>query len=258
MQAQAESLIPRLARNMAAVPTEVMLKMIQALELTRIVTHFSPDFGDPDMDSSAWKKWILPNEDVSHLLAEKYLLSTGCSVRFEDIHARNDMIAVKASQPIIPECEVSRLDLDIFRIKEAQILSQKSPDWWRQIGVMAFRGSELLACGWNEHFPTEYETYIFGDPRLNFDAQDPSGMDAYVSLHAEEYMGSICAELGIPLRGASVYINTFPCGRCARFLRNTKIKELFFREGSSFLKGFEVFQSAGIRIVQVRSDPESA
>lgn len=259
-QEMAEQFLPRLARNMSAVPTESMIKMIRSLNLVYSVTDFSPGW-DSDLDRlilGKRKEWILPDEDISHLVAENYLLPRWYDVTFEMIWARWDMTAVKKAQPVIPDCEVSRRDIDIFRTQEAEDLSRRSPDWWRQIGAIAFRGPELLAFGRNEHFPTEYESYIFGDPRLNFDASDPTGTDAYISLHAEEYLICFCADHGISLRGASLYINTFPCGRCASAVKNAGFKEVFFREGSSFLKGFETLKSAGIRIVQVRSDPESA
>lgn len=255
-QSMAEQILPHLNRNMGGVSTETTEQMIRGIfpPVVSSVAHFSPDWDDPDLGDirGVWKKWILPDEDISHHLAEKYLLPAGCEVSFEMIWSRWDMTAVKMAQPVIPDCEVSLSDIDIFRIKEANALSQKSPDWWRQIGAIAFRGDELVAVGVNKHHPSEYETYIFGDPRLNFNAGDPSGMDAYVSLHAEEYLVAFCARNGIPLMGASLFINTFPCGRCARVVGEAGFRELFFHEGSSFLKGFEILKSYNTRIVQVR------
>ncbi|MFA7216595.1 MAG: hypothetical protein WC095_01280 [Candidatus Paceibacterota bacterium] len=249
-QEMAESLLPRLSRNMVAVPTGITAKSIIANELCRRVCDFNSKIG-----FFAGREFILPDEDISHLVAERYLLDS--ISHFERIWSRWDMTAVKASQPIISDCEISLDETDFSRIFQSNQISQRSPDWWRQVGIIAFREDRLLACGWNEHFPTEYETGIFGDPRLNFDAGDPSGMDAYVSLHAEEYLIAFCSREGISLEGASLYINTFPCGRCARALSLTGVKELFFGEGYSFLKGFDVLSSKGIRIVHVK-DPRSA
>ncbi len=259
-QEMAEQMIQRLSRNMGAVPTEVMLNSIRANGLVSSVGTFDPENWDPRLAlpdhylGAGMNDFILPDEDISHEVAKKYLGPVGIRFQFEVIWSRWDMTAVKMMQPVIPDCEVSREQIDIFRTEEANSVSQKSPDWWRQIGAMAFRGSELVACGWNEHFPTEYEAYVFGDTRLNFNAGDPSGMEAYLSLHAEEYLISFCAKNGIALQGASLYINTFPCGRCARAVATAGFNKLFFREGSSFLKGFEILREAGIRIVQVRND----
>jgi len=257
-QTMAESIYSSFARNMAAMPTSDIVKMIEALKLVDRIIVYDPEDEDLDLTLPQWNEWVASDEDVVHTVVETYFIPVGAKVQFEETLARWDMSAVKAAQPVIPDCEVSRSELDVFRMRQAEDLTRKSPDWWRQIGAIAFRGSELLACGWNEHFPTMYETYIFGDTRLNFNAGDPAGMEAYLSLHAEEYLIAYCAEHGLKLQGASLYINTFPCGRCARAVSKSGIKELFFREGSSFLKGFEILKDAGIRIVQVREDPESA
>jgi dCMP deaminase len=260
-QEVAECLVQRLNRNLTGLSTEIVEETLFLFACRRgihCVTTFKTGMNESFFGTDPQIEIILADEDVSHAFATTYLSSRRIPYKFENIRARWDMHAVKEQQPVIPDCEISMADSDLFRIREVEILSQQSPDWWRQIGAMVFRGPELLACGWNQHFPTEYETSVFGDPRLNFDARDPEGMDAYVSLHAEEHVIAHCAKRGMSLEGTSMYINTFPCGRCARVVAMSGIKELFFREGSSFLKGFEILKGAGVRIVQVREDPESA
>ena len=247
----AETLVPRLARNIGALPNSIMVEFVKTFCIRVVMINPPRDFM---MDDSC--SYIMPDEDVSRAFAKKHIVP-GVPVVFEPIWARHDMLAVKKREPVIPDCEVSSQEVDLFRMAKADKIAEKSPDWWRQIGIIAFRGETILGVGANHHFPTEYEQDMFGDPRINFDAGDPDGLEIYLSLHAEEYLAGFCARKGISLEGASVYINTFPCGRCARMLATTGIKELFFREGSSFLKGFEILKNAGIRIVQVK-DSESA
>ena len=167
------------------------------------------------------------------------------------------MLAVKRQEPVLPDLEVSSEVIDRFRIEAARRLARKSPDWWRQVGAMVFRGYEMIACSYNAHKPTEYETVLFGDPRINFDAGDSVGAEVYLSLHAEKGLIGMCAREGVMLKGASVYVTTFPCGDCARYLAECQISELFFSEGYSVLGGLRTLQAAGIRIVKVK-DPESA
>lgn len=250
---RAGSLIPRLERNIIALSARDVKDFLQSSNLADCssdVAIFSPELGNPNISPYCGKKWVMPDEDISRVIAEKYFYPNH-EVEFEQVWARWDMTAVKRQEPVIPDLEVSMSEIDIFRINEAIKLSQKSPDWWRQIGALVFKGEELLACGWNVHLPTEYETYIFGDPRLNFDAGDPAGMDAYVSLHGEEDVICTCAKKGTALEGASWYVTDLPCGRCSRKIVRTGAKEVFFRNGYSMLGGYRTFKAAGVRIVKV-------
>ena len=245
-QQLAESLLPRLKRNMIALDTKFVADLIVSQNLASRVTLLTERDVEPRGLS-----FVAPQEDVTEAYAFKYLQPYQ-HISYEMIWARWDMSAVKRARPVIPDCIVSLDEVDIFRIKAAERLSKQSPDWWLQIGAMIFRGDELIVCGWNSHLPTDYEAFVFGDTRLNFDAGDPAGMDAYLSLHAEEYCVTRCAQNGIPLEGTSMYINIFPCGRCARVIALSGIKRLYFREGSAFLKGFEILQGYGIEIIQVK------
>ena len=201
---------------------------------------------------------IMPDEDVCHAVAMELLHHDPLlSIKFEQIWGRWDMTAVKRQEPVIPDLEVSSEKIDQLRMEAARKLAKDSPDWWRQIGAMAFWSGRMIACSRNAHYPTEYETVLFGDPRINFNAGDPAGAEVYLSLHAEKGLVGVCAREGVSLKGISVYVTTFPCGDCARMLAQCRIKELFFSEGYSVLKGFETLKAADIRIVKVK-DPESA
>ena len=243
----AESLIPQLGRNMIAVSEGKIAVMIKSLGLTGSVSFLDPaltPFGE---------ELIMPDEDISRQIASEYLHYDPLymSITFEPIWARWDMSAVKRQEPVIPDLEVSVRKIDKLRMEAANKLAQKSPDWWRQIGALAFRGDEFLAVAYNKHYPTEYETMIFGDPRIVFQAGDPAGAEVYLSLHAERGIIATCAKEGVALKGASVYVTTFPCGDCARMLAACQIKELLFQEGYSVLKGFETLKAAGVQIAKV-------
>ncbi len=243
-----ESIMPKLNRNMIALSADAVVDMLRSRPYVRGVSVFHPMI--PPVNAH----FILPEEDFSHLFAERYLLLIGATCSFETICARWDMQAVVRQQPIIPDCEISWDQTDISRILTAEDIAICSPDWWRQIGALFFRDGKLLASTWNKHFPIDYETAIYGDPRINFDAGDPAGAQVYLSLHAEKDLVSSCARMGIPMMGGSVYVTTFPCADCARILAEVGIRELFFRDGYSVLKGLETLRNAGVRIVQVK-DP---
>ena len=249
-QAEAEKLLPRLSRNMAALPTPMVARMIVAEKLVRSVDIFDPQWDEPNLSSPVWKEWILPDEDVSHLLADKYLVPERCRFVFEMIWARYDMKVVLQEQPVISDIEISTNALDVeFMTKVVQV-SQRSPDWWRTVGALAVgKNGETLAVAYNTHLPNEYETYLFGDPSLNRDAGQTGKSCA---LHAEAAVIALCARHGRALEGAEMYVSTFPCEGCAREIAFAGVSTVFFRDGFSSLNAQETFRAYGVRIVQVR------
>lgn len=260
-QELAELFLPRLGRNVGAVPTKEMYEDLLGL-LDRkfpgsMANIFDLDEHIPNLSNGDRRDWIMPDEDICHAIAKTYLRPAQCAVQFAPIWGRWDMTAVKREEPVIPDLEVSSRQIDVKRMEIAVKLGKQTPDWWRQIAAVAFHGDVLLAASYCAHHPTEYETAIFGDPRANFDAGDPAGAEVYLSLHAEKGIVGICAREGFKLKGASVYVTTFPCGDCARMLASCQIKELLFLEGYSVLKGLETLRAAGIRVVKVNS-PELA
>lgn len=248
-QGMAESLLPRLARNIVALPTEMTSSMIlnsKELVGVRDVKIFSPNwFSLPDA--------ILPDEDISHILVEKYFRPVGCEATFEMIWARWDMTAVKRQSPVMEGIEVTTSHN--LRMDVARKIAPKSPDWWRQIGAALFLHGSCVAVACNTHYPTEYEQDAMGDPRMNYDAGQ---IGKYLSLHSEKAVLLQCAYQGIPTRGSNLYTTVFPCEDCARAIAVAGVDHVFFEEGYSALDAREILIGAGIKIVQVKKDPVSA
>lgn len=255
----AQSFVPRIERNLIDMSgflshSEVMKLLRSAKELAfprSVVNTFLLDtFSDsPNKDDGCC---VLPDEDLSHLLAEKILRPKGWVVEFESIWARWDMTAVKNRAEVIPDLVISCEDIDRGHIRIAREFAAKSPDWWRRVGAVAVNDGKIIAAAFNKHHPTEYETFVFGDPRINFDAGDPTGAEIYLSSHAEMGVIGACAREGVALKGASVYVTTFPCSNCARSLAECQIEALFFSEGYNNLKGLESLRVAGVKIVKVQ------
>ena len=253
-QAEAEKFLPRLARNMAALPTEMVSRMIHFEGLVGRTTMLIPGWEDCNIDlfSPPWRKtWILPDEDVSHIFAEKHLKPAGCDFTFEMIWARYDMEAVTRNQPVIPDFEISSAEFDQELMKRAMEISERSPDWWRTIGALAVsRDGRVLVVACNTHMPNEYETYLFGDPGLNRDAGKEG---KYTSIHAEEAVITHCARYGLALGGSRLYVTTFPCERCARQLVQAGVSKIYFRHGFSSLNAQDVLRTERVKIVQVKT-----
>ena len=256
-QKEAERFLPRLARNMAALPTEMVARMVSLSEWVRCVRIFAPGMENYNhaFPFQVSDEWVLPDEDVSHLFAEKYLVPAGCTFSFEMIWARWDMTAVTRNQPVIPDVEISFSEFDRELMKKAVEISNRSPDWWRTIGALAVLwNGQVIPAVCNFHMPNEYETYIFGDPGLNRDA---GFVGKYTSMHAEEAVITHCSRhLGLALDGAHLYVTTFPCERCARQVAQVGVRKLFFKEGFSSLNAQDVLRAKGVKIIQVKT-PEA-
>jgi hypothetical protein len=85
----AKSLLSRLERNVGALSEFAVKPMIHSQGMTGRVQIISP-LRMPDMA----KEFFMPDEDLSHLIAERYLYPVGCKVMFEQIWGRWDMTTV--------------------------------------------------------------------------------------------------------------------------------------------------------------------
>ncbi len=256
-QEMAEVLVPRLARNMGALSTEMQLEAISRLKWRlklEAVHSLDLEQGDPNLAGS-WKDWVMADEDISHAVYEKYYQPLSITPVFELIFARADMTSISYAHQVVPGARISTSEFDRNYMQQAVAVSGKSPDWWRQVGATLVCDGVVVASTCNEHMPTEYEVYMFGDPRINYDAGQPG---KYVSLHAEQAVIAACAASPYSTQGSSLYVTTFPCEVCARQIAACNIARVFFKEGYSSLKAQEVLQSRGIEIIQVVNDPGSA
>jgi dCMP deaminase len=242
-QREAEQLLPRLIRmRTIALPHGMISSIIEDHQLVkRVLHHF-------DLGSLRSDQLIMPDEDVCHLFADKYLYPNGATVEFEMIWARWDMVAVKSAQPVHRCSEISANSFYQAHIPTVYNVAQHSPDWWRQVGALIFVGEQVVCFGSNQHFPTEYETDALGDPSLNRDAGQKGES---LALHAEESCIAECANKGVSTKGASIFVTTFPCANCARVICRAGITQVFFVEGYSSLDAEETFHAHGVSVVRV-------
>jgi deoxycytidylate deaminase len=156
---------------------------------------------------------------------------------------------------VVPNVRISSLEFDQNYMQRAVTVSGKSPDWWRQVGAVLVCNDGFVVTACNIHMQTEYEVYMFGDPRSNYERGQ---LGKYTALHAEQGVITACAASPHSTQGSSLYVTTFPCENCAREIAACGVARVFFREGYSALNAQEVLQSRGIEIIQVINDPGSA
>lgn len=192
-------------------------------------------------------QFILPNEDISHLFAEQYLVNQ--EVEFIDFFLRWD------SQASLKQRELKNKYLADTENFEHQMLgfayteAEKSSDFWRQVGAVVVKNRQILLSTHNFHVPSLHTLYANGDPRGNF--KKGIHIELSTALHAEAALIAAAAKQGICLLDSEIYVTTFPCPNCAKLIAYSGIKKLYFAEGYSMLDGEEIMRSEGVEIVKI-------
>jgi dCMP deaminase len=192
---------------------------------------------------------VLPDEEITRELARRYDLGRGRSLIFDPTFLRWDREWSRAQRPARFDGAVTTDDLPRGLMARAQELAGHSSDWWRQVGAVAVRGDELLGSAWNRHQPTEYAPYLDGDPRDGFSRGVRT--DLTTALHAEAAVIAAAAREGVSLRGADLYVTTFPCPACARLIAEAGLRRCYFAGPYSLLDGEDVLRAAGVEVYWV-------
>lgn len=235
---------PSLVRNLPGVAPQECLKMIEALGIfsnVRILTV-------SNLEYVRHQTVVMPDEDVSHALAEKYLV--GGDVTFDGSwRLRWDWGAVQKSKRPENERVISVDEIDRELVHKACVRGDQSPDFWRQIGALLVKDGKILFSAFNRHVPSDQSVYCYGDPRSQFDAGQ--SIDVSSSLHAEMGILAEAARRGISMEGCDLYVTTFPCPPCAHACAFTGIRRLYYAEGYSLITGAETLEANGVEIIRV-------
>ncbi|KKW35822.1 hypothetical protein A2852_00750 [Candidatus Adlerbacteria bacterium RIFCSPHIGHO2_01_FULL_54_23] len=233
---------PRLNRDLRALAPIEIVQALASLGFTATVLEISDAEIAPQFETV-----ILPDEDVSRDFAEKYL--TGKDIVFENIFLRWDGRRPDVQKDVSPDRVTSTEELDREFMRKAVVESQKSPDWWRQIGAVLVKDGKIFLSAHTQHFPSDHALDIFGTPRSNYDwGQRP---DVYIAMHSEAGVVAQAAREGVSTAGALLYTSTFPCMNCAFLIARAGIRKVFYKEGYSNLDSEGVLKSADVEIIFV-------
>lgn len=190
---------------------------------------------------------LLPEEDISHELAQK--LFPLAAVQYAPIFLRWDRQNSNAKDPVYADEEIDEDELAKTFFDTAENESQKSSDIWRRVGAVLARDGKLLVKAHNQATPTEHSSWMYGDPRNNFNKGVTT--DKTVFIHAEAKLIGKMARIGEMVDGTDIYVTTFPCPTCAMLIAESGIKRVFFNDGYATLDGLNVLKAAGVRIIRV-------
>jgi len=191
---------------------------------------------------------IFSDETISHHLVAKYFAKN--KVKFDSTFLMWD-----------ENSSIKKIDLTKYKAKKnkksiLKIIAQadteknRSDDWWRHVGAIAFRGSKILLTQHNRHVPTEYQTAYEGDPRANFHKGEYLKLST--AIHAEALLIATAAKQGISLDQAELLVTTFPCPVCAKQIAYSGIKKIYFIDGYSVLDGERILLDNQIKIEKIK------
>jgi dCMP deaminase len=236
-----------LVRHLPGVSPREAQEMIQSLNIfydVRILNSVALTLGIA-RDSSV----IMPDEDVSHAVAEKYF--AGVPITFDNRwRLRWDWGATQQKRRPEGERLISTNELERDLMHFSLRVASHSPDWWRQIGALLVEDGKVLISAFNRHVPSEQSAYCYGDPRSNF--EQGQYIDVSGALHAEMGIIAEAARSGVSTTGCDLYVTTFPCPPCAYAIAHTGVKRLFYAEGYSLVAGAETLQAKGVEIIRVQ------
>jgi dCMP deaminase len=234
----------KLGREIRALKPEVASRMIRQEGIFRSIKVYKRK--DLEVLDNI-DQIVMPDEDVSRYVASKYL--QGRKIEFKSVFLRFDMQATFSKRPPEPDRTVDITELDREMLGLAFTESQRSPDWWRQVGAVAVKDSQVLLKAHNRHMPSEHSLYALGDPRNNFKPAESTEMSC--AHHAERSIIASAAGEGIALAGAYLYLTTFPCSACAYSIIEARISRVYYSGGYSSLEAAESCKARGVELVYV-------
>lgn len=237
-----EELMPLHTEIRALKPTEVK-KMVDTLNFPKVEI-----LGHENMTELTEKKLILPNEEISKKLAEKYLADA--LVEFENIFLRWDERSVYSKTDV--NCD--RVSTDAFDREMIAKAGEKCADsscWWRQVGAVLVKDGKIVFNENNQHVPYQQMNYINGDPRDFIQAGKDT--DIASALHSEQLVITKAAKDGVSLNGADIYVTVYPCPVCAKLIAYSGIKRVFFSSGHASLDGETVLKANGVELIKVEA-----
>lgn len=237
-----------LNKEIRALDPALIRKAIQAWELMSSV--FVLEKNEIENIAEKYEEIILPNEDISRDLAEKYFSDK--KIIFDEIFLRWDKHNTTKEFPVNPDVKISKDEFDKDMILRALSESAKSSDWWRRVGAVVVKDGEVIISACNQHVPSPHMPNANGDPRSCF--HKGMHLELSTAIHAESAAISEAARKGTSLEGASIYVTNFPCPPCAKAIAYSGIKKLYYTIGYGVLDGESILKSKGVEIVFVDVD----
>ena len=148
---------------------------------------------------------------------------------------------------------MSRLDIHEYYMNIAVQVSLRSTCIRRKVGAVIVKDNRILATGYNGA-PSGLPNCIDDCKRCYRSAHNiPSGqmLDMCYAVHSEQNAIMNALKTGEDLKGAVLYVNTYPCVTCFKLTIQAGIQEVYYIDEyeNEFTK--QMAKEAGVKLVQL-------
>ena len=132
-----------------------------------------------------------------------------------------------------------------------ELVAQRSTCTRRYVGAILVRDKRILSTGYNGA-PTGI-SHCLDVGCLREQQGIPSGErhELCRGLHAEQNAIIQAALQGTTVEGSTLYCTNMPCAICTKMLINSKITEVYYREGYADTLSTSLMAEAGIPLIQL-------
>lgn len=128
-----------------------------------------------------------------------------------------------------------RDNIDIFYLKMAYLISERSTCVRRNVGAVIVRDKVVLGTGYNG--AVSGVSHCTVDNCLRIGKKSGENIEQCRAGHAESNAIANAAKNGVNINNATIYCTTQPCSYCAKLIVNSGIKRVVFSE--SYGSGFD-------------------
>ncbi len=125
---------------------------------------------------------------------------------------------------------MKRISWDEYFLKIADIVAERSTCLRRKVGAILVFDKRILSTGYNGAPRNLAHCAEIGCLRLALKIKPAERIEICRGIHAEQNALVQAAFFGLPVAGATLYSNHFPCITCAKMLINAGIKRIVVRK----------------------------
>ena len=137
---------------------------------------------------------------------------------------------------------------DEYFMQIAYLVAQRSKCMRRKVGAIIVKDKRILATGYNgppKGFP---HCSKVGCIREELNMASGSRHELCWGLHAEQNAIIQAAVFGVSIKGATMYITTFPCIICAKMIVNAEISEVVYSAGYPDPASQIIFEQSNVKV----------
>ena len=137
----------------------------------------------------------------------------------------------------------SILSWDEYFISTALLLSCRSPCERLHVGSVIVKNNRIVSGGYNGFLPGAPHTSIVKDNH------------EMATVHSEQNAIADCANRGVSVKDATIYITHFPCINCAKIVAASGIKEIkYLNDYKNDNNVYKLLNNVNIKVTQLNKE----